>query len=812
MKTETTALLHRSQRKPAPALATVVGLFLTLWVALPAGAQFVDPPHSDVLLPDAPCLACHTPHHAEGVSITKAQAVPLLCQTCHTSTGLAMNRPLPEGAQALPGIAGWSHRWDSGPSGHVEPSAANTSPGLVRSGGAFTGRIERTYTITMTSGGDVGIATFTWTASDGSSGAGTTGSSVPLGSGLVLIFTDAASSPSFVAGDTWTLFVRTDLRAPNPASPNSAERDMANRFQRSEEKVVCTVCHNQHRQDYQPFDATAPPFNGPGTGWLATGNGRHYQRMPNDVNQMCTTCHAVRNVTSSADGSHPVGVTIPGTPTFQPPAQLPLDAGANVRCMTCHAPHFFPGGNPATSGSSDGYVLRQTIGELCYQCHSSTNFADRAGGSHFNPITGLLWPGGQYGSSFPAHTAEKRGFCVNCHWPHGWPDDANLASDYPRLWVERYDQDRAGRTDPDDAEDLCFTCHDGSPASTNIRGEFLKGTNGAEIFHHPVVDSQQAAGRTVECVDCHNPHRARSDNKHAGATGVDIAGSAVGPGTANNRDVTEYEVCFKCHGDTYNNTRPGTSNKRLDFRPTNNSAFHPVAAAGRNQSANLNAALLGGLGTGSTIRCTDCHNNQATADAVGPASNSSASPKGPHGSTNAAIRRANYQATYLVGQGPTAYNRTNFELCFLCHDPARLVEARRFGDNPPARTNFFDDINGKDNLHQVHLVDRISKTRATCKNCHFNVHSNTTASNTQYNVNGSVSSSPPANAKTHLINFSPDVGAIGGRARPEWWINTTTLERRCYLSCHGEVMDGDGNLGRTAVYRPPSGDDTPTIP
>jgi len=355
-------------------------------------------------------------------------------------------------------------------------------------------------------------------------------------------------------------------------------------------------------------------------------------------------------------------------------------------------------------------------------------------------------------------------------------------------------------SDPDDAEDLCFTCHDGTPASTNIRSEFLKGTNGANIFHHPVADSEQSAGRSVECVDCHNPHKARPDNKHAGVSAVDLAGAAIGPSTADPRDPAEYEVCFKCHGDSYNAARPDTTNKRLDFQTTN-SAFHPVAGAGQNQSANLANQLLGGLTTASTIVCTDCHNNQATADATGPASNSNQSPKGPHGSTNATIRRANY-ATALLG--PSSWDRNNFALCLLCHDPVGLVEGRRF--NEGASTNFYDDIDGRDNLHWVHLEDRADKSRATCKNCHFNVHSNVSANNTQYNINGQLFTTPPSNVKTHLVNFSPDILPFGGRAKPEWWINTATRERRCYLSCHGFDMEG-------FPYRPGNGgDDTPTVP
>ena len=66
----------------------------------------------------------------------------------------------------------------------------------------------------------------------------------------------------------------------------------------------------------------------------------------------------------------------------------------------------------------------------------------------YEVITKTLWPGGQYGSSFPAHTSEKTGFCVNCHWPHGWPDDAAPGQDYPGLLVERYDVADDGDDDP----------------------------------------------------------------------------------------------------------------------------------------------------------------------------------------------------------------------------------------------------------------------------------------------------------------------------------------------------------------------------
>jgi len=779
--------LHGRRRRrggtSARTTATAVALgCIALGSAAPEPAFALDPPHDFSNSID--CGNCHLPHGAAGGAITAVAGNPNLCMSCHTPGGLATARPFNDGDQALPGNRGTSHRWDSGPSGHVVEGLSNTSTGTVQSGGAFTGRIERIYSITITGAGDVGVAGFDWSDDAGNLGSGVAGVDVALNDGLTLTFTDGSASPSFDLGDYWTLFVRTDLRLPDPEVP--FETAMA--FRLADGKVVCSVCHDQHSQALTPFDPNAPVYGGSGTGW-----GRHYQRKDNDVNQMCKVCHEVRDVQSADQGSHPVGVPIPSG-DFQTPASLPLDAAGEVLCTTCHTPHFADSGG-ANGGLGDGYILRQSIGNICSECHT---LADVGAGSHFDTGGGALWPGGQYGSSFPAHTSEKRGACVNCHWPHGWPDDADMPVDYPRLWVERYDLANDG-SDPDDAEDLCFTCHDGSPATSDIRGDFSKGTNGAEIFHHPVADSEQSAGRSVECVDCHNPHEARSDDKLAGVAGVDIDGLPVGPGTADDRPIEQSELCFKCHGDGYNASRPDTTNKRLDFQ-TANSAFHPVAGAGQNQSANLADQLLGGLTTSSTITCSDCHNSDATADVSGPAAGSGAATNGPHGSTHAAIRRGSY---WTALNGPSNWNPNNFELCFLCHDEQKLVEAREWDDG--AATNFYDDINGNDNLHWVHLEDRADKSRATCKNCHFNVHSNVTADNTQYNIDGTVYTSPPPNFKTHLISFSPDIQPIGGRPKPEWLINTGNRRRRCYLSCHGTSMGGER-------YRPSRGDDTPTIP
>ncbi len=745
-----------------------LAVLAALQIAMTGKAVAIDPPHTN------DCFACHMTHNAPGGAITNVAGNPNLCMSCHTAGGLAAAYPFADVDQALPGVSGTSHRWDSGPSGHTEADLANSSTGTVISGGAFSGRIAKTYTLTITTGGDAGTARFNW--SDTTGGAGTdiaTGTDVALDEGITVTFTDGTASPSFLAGDSWQVFVRTDLLLPS-------SRAMSLRIE--DGKIMCSTCHDQHSQVNQPFDPAAPAYGGSGT-----GAGRHFQRLNNDTNQMCVDCHAPRNVTATADGSHPVGVPVPALGEFQNPSLLPLDAGNNVVCMTCHQPHFTPSTNGMLTRLADGVAL-------CSDCHTLADTATPA--SHLDSGSGVLWPGGQYGSSFPQITdANQRGACINCHQPHGSPDDANPGQDYPKLFIERYDLAGDG-SDPDDAEDLCYTCHDGAP-TTNIMGEFAKGANTAtNTFHHPVQDSEQLTGRSVECVDCHNPHRARADNKLAGVAGVDLAGNDVGPGTGNPRDAEEYEVCLKCHGDTYVAGRdinadgnPDTSNKRLDFA-LDASAYHPVSQVGRNQSTALNQQLQGGLTTNSTIKCTDCHNNEQTSDADGPAANSTASPKGPHGSTIYPILR---DTSDLRGIQPErSADPSQFQLCFTCHNQQGVL-ARRVDEG--ARTNFYGG--GRDSLHEFHIVDMGG---ATCRSCHYNSHGNQSAGNTIYRiVDGGTTdfNSPPVGYKTRGVNFSPDIQP-NNFARPMWQLNVTTRARSCDLVCHGTAHD----LGGDFTYDP----------
>jgi cytochrome c553 len=124
----------------------------------------------------------------------------------------------------------------------------------------------------------------------------------------------------------------------------------------------------------------------------------------------------------------------------------------------------------------------------------------------------VLWPGGEYGSTFPEITdTAKRGSCVNCHQPHGYPDDATPSQDYASLLVENA------------SADICFTCHDANgPSAFDVYTQFNGATNfqdaaldGALINqrHDVSTDDQAYSGGVVACADCHNPHLATPAEK-----------------------------------------------------------------------------------------------------------------------------------------------------------------------------------------------------------------------------------------------------------------------------------------------------------
>jgi hypothetical protein len=419
---------------------------------------------------------------------------------------------------------------------------------------------------------------------------------------------------------------------------------------------------------------------------------------------------------------------------------------------------------------------------------------------------------------------------------------------------------------------------------TEIEKRSLLGGSG-----HPVNDTALAGRhfvgeplpitkKHVECYDCHNPHADNTSGCGGGIwTGllsgmryIDINGVVQDPCPKGARQPYIHEVCFKCHGNSYNQVFSGNaypdntlirassdgvtpdsrSNKRLEFDPngidptygpdqTSNSAFHPVASAGRNTTLAMCLQLRNTLDWQSstkllcdasykfwmgnvTINCTDCHNSEQTGygaigstNSYGTVTETHIRPgtdfptsdfmrsrtTGPHGSqiTTPILNfypgvsdsgdRSILRDYYFTGTLPTASRSFNaptsttefqnrFRLCFNCHDWNTF-----YGNND--NTNFYRNSPMPNNLHALHLNGTggmMAETYEACMTCHYNVHSNVQATNTNYVGSGSL----PPDGDTHLINFAPNVVANFSYTKPAWYYLGGQMN--CNLICHGRTM------------------------
>ncbi len=127
--------------------------------------------------------------------------------------------------------------------------------------------------------------------------------------------------------------------------------------------------------------------------------------------------------------------------------------------------------------------------------------------------------------------------CENCHTPHA-------AGTKPQLL-------NFAKT-----EDNCLVCHNGNVAAKNLTGRVQQAQHSPHPRHLLAARRggrrMSPSGRHVSCVDCHNPHAARS----AASTSLGLSGSLaqVKGVTAGGGPVQvashEYEICFRCHAES----------------------------------------------------------------------------------------------------------------------------------------------------------------------------------------------------------------------------------------------------------------------
>ncbi len=386
----------------------------------------------------------------------------------------------------------------------------------------------------------------------------------------------------------------------------------------------------------------------------------------------------------------------------RPPRSGPvhLDANSEMQCTTCHDPH----GN-----SYEKFLVMDNTGSaLCLTCHNPESWLQSAHSyspKRWNGLAPNPWP----------HTSQKSvaaNGCENCHSPHNAGGKQRLLN-----FAEE--------------EQNCFPCHNGNVAAKNLEVEFNKASVHPVInttgVHDPAEPTLASAGvtRHVECADCHDPHAANSTGKTtpqavsgalAGVRGVNASGAKISPITY------EYELCFRCHGDTAKGPARVSRqfpqlNTRLEFQDVNGqNSFHPVVLPGKNPNV---PSLKPPWTSASQMTCGDCHNNDRGPGAGG------VGPAGPHGSAYAPLLER------PLSFADTAANPANSALCFKCHD--------------------FVNNAWRDHLRHIGYT--------ACGTCH----------------------DPHGSPNAHLMNFDPSIVA-GARN----YQSTGTGHGTCTLLCHGK--------------------------
>ena len=310
--------------------------------------------------------------------------------------------------------------------------------------------------------------------------------------------------------------------------------------------------------------------------------------------------------------------------------------------------------------------------------------------------------------------------------------------------------------------------------------------------------------RHTACADCHQPHLAdgtrpvnsvggwSASGAIAGASGVAVVNGEAGTTPTYSLETTsafEYQLCYKCHSGftqlpPQDPSHPSrwALDKGIEFNPANVS-YHPVEAAGKNQTSAMALSLAGTspyklwvFETDDTVRCQNCHGESSVVDQLPkPAVDASLDN---HASANRGILIAPYKDRTLNERG--LYQAQNFALCYVCHAEAPMVD-----DSGDLRsdTNFswhgyhMNDISGEGRGGLDIDVPGAGPGNATCAECHFRTHGTALA------VNGQA----PA---TGLVNFAPNVQPRSGVL--QFVPATPTTMGTCTLTCHGKPHNAFG--------------------
>lgn len=516
------------------------------------------------------------------------------------------------------------------------------------------------------------------------------------------------------------------------------------------EERVCIFCHTPHHaSDVTPLwsrDLSTAIYTPYQSTTLKASPGQ-----PTGPSRLCLSCHdgtialgmltggkviaglslmpTRSNLETDLSDDHPIsfdyGAATAINPNLRQVADLPPEiylSQGRLECNSCHNPHrdMYP---PADKPLETGKFLvmdNSKYSALCTACHYRPDFAASA--------------------HYTEHEA-----CDKCHKSHKAPY-------HQRLLREATNQDtcllRCHNSDNEQEEKGANIRITSIPAQIHTVGSTL--LNGHhDAAENPADPAQFASDQAhVECVDCHNPCLTRHEDTPL-STPPAINGRQINVLIARDEDgtkhfaITEFDVCFKCHGDQPF-TPPAvprmiqSGNQAYRFA-TDNYSYHPVLAPGLSTnvpSLRLDISLFTPqrlLSTGSRIYCTDCHNSDNATKVGGNGAN------GPHGSQYGHILMDRYEQNLY----PEPYTDDNYKLCYRCHDKNILLSE--------TQSTF--------PKHYYHVVTQ----GVSCSVCHD-----------PHGVPKILGATADGNAR--LINFDARFVAVGG--------TFSISARSCTVSCH----------------------------
>jgi predicted CXXCH cytochrome family protein len=573
-----------------------------------------------------------------------------------------------------------------------------------------------------------------------------------LAAALLLLSRPALAGPNRIAGS------KHDFSVTSPGA-----------FRATAETNACRFCHGMHAAYGKNLD------NRPGT------QARHTpyesstmvapRQTPTSASRICLSCHdgtvAVgrtrrgsiamaggdsqiprghrANLGTDLRGTHPVSMPLLASATLRPPPAgdaVKLDATQAVQCTSCHDPH-----DEWRDPDVGKFLVKPSKGSaLCVTCHAPGG-ESAAVATH---LTGTLPTVRTAAAGAPTAASpgvpDPNAGCATCHDSHGADTRGRL------LKVSRK------------GDDLCLGCHGGDgtipitpelakpsshAADTRLRHDAGEKPDAPEARRLP--EDSVGSPRHSSCMDCHDPHTSntspavapRGSGALAGVWGIDLQGKRVAPAQR------EYEVCFKCHGDSANKPqdavktgprrRNADTNLRLVFSPSAVSS-HPVAAPGRTAVV---PSLKAPLTTASMILCTDCHNSDS-----GPAAGGGG-PRGPHGSRYPSLLERQYLTADYTQETSEAY-----ALCYKCHDRQKLLSDQSTFPS-----------------HAAHVLGKKNGKPTPCSACHA---AHGVSSVAAFNGRGA-----------HLISFDLSI-VQQNQSGMLSYETSSTGHGSCTLSCHGE--------------------------